>query len=74
MGLPVQTMVKRSQQAKMNSAIAVIAMQIAKKSNDINWQKAARAKKLLVASRGKILSKYGMQAKQEYMKDLGSKK
>ena len=68
--MPIQSMTKRTQQAKLNSAVAVIAMQIAKNNKDQNWVKAARAKKLLLNSRAMILKKYGNQARQQYMSEV----
>jgi hypothetical protein len=65
--LPIQSMMKRTQSAKMDSAIAIIAMSIAKKNRDMNWVKASKAKKLLLASRANIMRKYGNEARREYM-------
>ncbi len=67
MGIPVQSMVKRTQKAKMNAAIAIIAMQIAKNKKDINARKAAVGKKLLITARNNIIKRYGNTARQEYM-------
>ena len=72
--MPVQSMVKRTQEAKMNAAIAVIAMQLAKKNNDINAKKATIGKKLLLGARANILMRYGNMARQQYMQTLNNPK
>lgn len=74
MGIPVQSMVKRTQKAKMNSAIAVIAMQLAKDNRDLNARKAMIGKKLLLSARANILKRYGNAARQDYMKRLSQTK
>jgi hypothetical protein len=63
-------MVKRTQKAKMNSAIAIIAMQLAKNNKDINVRKAVLGKKILLTARATILKRYGNIARQAYMKNL----
>lgn len=68
--MPVQSMVKRTQEAKMNAAISVIAMNIAKQRNDINARKASIGKKLLIGARATILQRYGAMARQQYMQNM----
>lgn len=68
--MPQQTMVKRSASAKMNAAIAVLAMQIATKHNDINSRKAKLAKALLLRSRAAIFQRYGNMARQMYVQHM----
>jgi hypothetical protein len=68
--MPQQTMVKRSAVAKMDAAIAVLAMQIAAKNNDINFRKAKLAKKLLMSSRLAIFQRYGNMARQLYVQHM----
>jgi hypothetical protein len=68
--LPIQSMVKRSQEAKMNSAIAIIAMQIAKSKNDQDAKRAAIGRNLLLTARANVLMKYGGIARQKYMQNL----
>lgn len=70
--MPVQSMVKRSQEAKMNAAIAVIALQLARQNNDINAKKAAIGKKLLLSARANIMMRYGNMARQKYMQSLNA--
>lgn len=74
MGIPVQSMVKRTQKAKMNAAIAIIAMQLAKDKKDSNARKAMLGKKILLAARANILKRYGNTARQVYMKNLSKTK
>ena len=73
MGQPIQSMVKRTREAKMNSAIAVIAMQIAKRNKDVMYIRASRGKKMLIAARKSILQKYGNIARQEYLSNMNDK-
>jgi hypothetical protein len=61
-------MVRRTREAKKNSAISVIAMKLAKDNNDIQQKKAARFKKLFLAAKEAILKKYGPRAKIEWTK------
>jgi hypothetical protein len=70
--MPQQTMVKRSAVAKMDAAIAVLAMQIAAKNNDINFRKAKLAKKLLMSSRLAIFQRYGNMARQLYVQHMNN--
>lgn len=70
--MPTQSLVKRTQEAKMNAAIAIIAMQIAKKNNDINARKASIGKKLLLGARANIMMRYGNMARQQYMQSLNN--
>jgi hypothetical protein len=70
--MPQQTMVKRSAAAKMDAAIAVLAMQIASKNNDINFRKAKLAKKLLINSRVAIFQRYGNMARQLYVQHMNN--
>ena len=62
------TFIKRSREAKKNAGVAAIAMDLAKKNNDIFWKKANKAKKLLIASRMAINKKYKQQATQQWLK------
>ena len=57
------SLVKRTREAKKNAAVAVIAMKLAKDADDIQQKKAAKFKKLFLASKEAILRKYGPRAK-----------
>jgi hypothetical protein len=62
------TMVKKTREAKRNSAIGVISMNMAKQNDDIQWRKANKYKQLFVAAKQAILKKYGNKAKAEWYK------
>jgi len=62
------TMVKRSREAKKNAAVSVIAMKLAKESEDMQWKRASKFKKLFVAAKEAINKKYGSRARAEYIK------
>ncbi len=69
------TVTKRTREAKKASAISVIAMKMAKDSGDPQQKKAARFKKLFVAAKQAVLTKYKSRATQEWVKEQsGSKK
>ncbi len=70
--MPVQSMIKRSQEAKMNAAIAVIAMQIAKNKNDQDARRASIGKKMLLTARANVMAKFGGMARQKYMQSLNN--
>ncbi len=62
------TMTKRTREAKRNAGIAVMAMKLAKDNQDVQWKKANKFKKLFVAAKAAVLTKYGVRAKTEWMK------
>jgi len=62
------TMTKRTKEAKKNAGVAVMAMKLAKDKDDMQWKKANKFKKLFVAAKKAVLLKYGVRAKQEWMK------
>lgn len=65
----VQTsMVKRSQDAKKNAGVSVIAMQLAKNNQDQLWKKASKFKAMFMAAKMAINRKYGPSAKVQWAK------
>ncbi len=62
------SMVRRSREAKKNAAVSVIAMKMARDSDDVQYKKASRFKKLFVAAKIAIGKKYGPRAKVEWTK------
>lgn len=65
----VQTsMVKRSQEAKKNAGVSVIAMQLAKNNKDQLWKKANRFKAMFMAAKAAINRKYGPSARVDWTK------
>ena len=65
----VQTsMVKRSQEAKKNAGVSVIAMQLAKNNQDQLWKKASKFKAMFMAAKMAVNRKYGPTARVEWAK------
>ncbi len=67
------TMTKRSREAKKNAGVAVLAMKLAKDSADIQWKKANKYKKLFVAAKAAVLTKFKGRALQAWTKQQTTK-
>lgn len=62
------SMVRRTQEAKKNAGVSVIAMQLAKNGQDQLWKKASKFKAMFMAAKTAINKKYGPTARVEWSK------